>query len=785
MTSPWEDFLSLMKDVLAKGFIVAACACFALALVAAAPVLAQTCPPVNLGDTCPVTATVNIETGLRHLAFVELLRDHETGIFWGDGTQSDADLRCYEPVKHPHECHVFGTHTYAMAGIYTITISYVAPGDFFHPGGTRETVTTTANISPAGDLVILSIGDSVASGEGNPVVPFGGDVGSDPNYGFWDDAYSNDISSPFPNNEIVEWPRQSFPCHRSSLAGPSQAAQEIQARNPGVTFIHYACSGAKISAEDTPKDNVQDAVGQLRVARMSLPRIDILIISAGTNSFHGPSFGNGFGELFTHCIKDGGSCSTDPQFITDVNSSLQALPSEYAKLAQEINCIDPHDGAQESSCTDPQKQIPKLVLITEYMDPTHDQNGNYSSRLGCPADLFKLVGITASEWKFFHDSIVHPLNQQVDNFPVDALSAGLTVPTYAVTGIEQDFLRHGLCAGDQRWVLTLSDSESALGPDTPTPPTETNAKKNGTGHPNAAGQTDYRDRIYAAIINYNPPVTTASATAGDSAYGFGTWTDQNVDVTLSANNGIKEAGVKQTFYAVDSHNCDFADVSGNPSNPPNCLVYGGPFTISSQGKHTVTFFSLNAQAHPEALQTAQVWIDKNGPLTAAPGSQVTRRGGHAPYNVTLGHVGWPADAIVSLSCTTDAPLATCSVIPNSVPLDAADGSTAATATVYTSVRGMATAPGRSARPTPFGPLVAVRFLLALATALLLVGMALATRRRRWAHVGSFAALVILSGLLFVGCADGQSGTPSGRYNVTITGTSGGTSHTSTAVLFVH
>ena len=610
MTSTWILSIRSVESALPRGWLVAVGACFALALALTGPIQAQT--------TYPVKGTAGFETGLQKIATVDSISSPT--LDWGDGTSTgcpaigEASDSCSLSVGGPIGTDVYGTHRYMLPGIYTISVSYV-------PFLTSKTVTTTATISSPEDFIILSIGDSIASGEGNPIVP--ADLSNQPNWGLWDDPYSDYPVSPFPADEAAEWPNQTFPCHRSGLAGPAQAGQQIQLTNPGVTFIHYACSGAKINSADTAKNTVQDAAGQLIVARKRLPRIDVLIISAGANDFNDGSdcvdkhqFGCGFGALFMYCLKPKNTCSNNPGLNVDIANSLNALPSEYQNLAMEINCVQPPADPQGPGCTDPQKQIPKLVLITEYMDPTHDQNGNFSTSNGCPVPILK--GITYDDWKYVYGSILHPLNLAVDAFPADALKAGLTVPTYAVTGIEGDFLDHGICAGDQRWVLTPADSTAALGDGPHIHKDITNAFS-GAGHPNITGQADYRDRIYAAIVKYNPPVTTPTATAGGSPYVFGTWTTHNVTVTLSATNGIKESGVRGTFYAVDNPNCQ--PNSSFPDNPPGCLPYGGPFTLSTSGKHTVTLFSENAQGYPDAVQSVQVWVDNEPPVmtcTATP-----------------------------------------------------------------------------------------------------------------------------------------------------------------------
>ena len=79
------------------------------------------------------------------------------------------------------------------------------------------------------DVLIVSIGDSYASGEGNPVVP--GVISPQ-----W--AYSPD---PAMNTENAD-------AHRSTIAGPAQFALELQESNPhqAVTFVSVANSGASI-----------------------------------------------------------------------------------------------------------------------------------------------------------------------------------------------------------------------------------------------------------------------------------------------------------------------------------------------------------------------------------------------------------------------------------------------------------------------------------------------------------------------------------------------------------
>lgn len=580
MRRAWGSFNSEKHPRSAKRlFAGTATLLFLLTLGTASPIQA---------DTFPVTGTAGFETGLHDLAFVTLDKGGQGGdgarVNWGDGTPVQPGLyRCFEPVLHPNDCHVYGTHRYAATGTYTITVIYNEPRVFGTGPEVRET--TTATISPIGDFVILSIGDSIASGEGNPVVEFG--AAMEPDHAFWDDIGSDyDFSGEPQTPEEAEMRRA---CHRSLIAGPSQAARQVAATNP-TTFVHFACSGATVK---TTRRNVSNAVSQLRIARNHLPRIDVLLISAGANNMHftdpNGDPASGFGAVLQRCLKVADNCSNDPNFAREISDSLAELPGEYAKLDQEIHCINPDTGTQEPNCTEP--KIPKLVLITEYMDETHVERVDNPAVDGFPSFFCLDVGIRENEWKFLYNNVVVPLNQRVR-----------ASPWHAVVGMQDDFMAHGYCAGSQRWIVTGPDSEAALGGGLI-------EAGQGTGHPNAAGHANYRDRIYNTMVALNPPVTTANATAGGQPYPFGTWTAEDVEVTLAARNPISQSGVGRTYFAVDNPACA-------PPAVISCSLYAGPFVIGTSGTHTVSFFSENQFGAFEAVNTVVVRIDKDPPKMA-------------------------------------------------------------------------------------------------------------------------------------------------------------------------
>ncbi len=515
----------------------------------------------------PIRATVGFETGIVNLASIDgrlAVFGEGVTVSWGDGSSTPGLFGNCGGVFRTVDCDIFGTHRYTAAGSYTVTISYSLAGVF---GPRAESVSTTATVVPAGEFVILSIGDSVASGEGDPVRPVTLDESA-----MWDDPDSN---PDYPDTELVA-------CHRSRLAGPALAAARVQATNVA-TFVHIACSGAEIEGGGL------SLISQLQQARALLPRIDVLLISGGANDV-----GGGFGNVVRKCLRLGegnqGRCDQDPEFEQKLADSIAELPAKYRQLALAIDCLRFEQGSgivPDEACDGKAHPVPSLVVIADYFDPTRDRNGEFPSVLTSIA----CVGFTIApaEWEFLYNHMVVPLNNAV----AAAAADHGWVPASGMAGL---FRQHGYCAslGGDTWIVQLPGSLITQG------------DVNGTGHPNLTGQQVYRDRIYEQVIRFNPPVTTATAVAGESSYEFGTPTDQDVTVTLSARNPIAEAGVGDTFYALDEPRCS-ADAL------EFCSLYTGPFVISSTGKpgeRSVTFLSENATFGVEQPQSVTVLIDR-------------------------------------------------------------------------------------------------------------------------------------------------------------------------------
>jgi hypothetical protein len=325
-----------------------------------------------------------------------------------------------------------------------------------------ETVSTTRAIRVR-DYLVVSMGDSIASGEGNPDVP-----GS------------------YPFNDFGALPGWADPrCRRSWHSGPAQAALALEGldQRSSVTFVSVACSGASIGkgvltpyagqtseihnkllrmmgppGEDLPPqlEQVRDLLAGPRGVRTA----DALLLSAGANDLQFSDIAKGcllgISEEYPNtCVDDvDGMCYPA---TTWVGRRLEGLDARYKVLGQSLrqrneNGTLPHD----------------KVFITEYMDPVHGPGGapcsygeigfNEAGVLagvwGLPAAALGLgskIGISPAESRWAFDQVIVPLNGMVE------AAAGQNGWNF-VGGIMNEFNGHGLCAGDARWIRQLPES---------------------------------------------------------------------------------------------------------------------------------------------------------------------------------------------------------------------------------------------------------------------------------------------------------------------------------------
>jgi hypothetical protein len=263
-------------------------------------------------------------------------------------------------------------------------------------------------------LVIISIGDSVASGEGNPD---GLRIDGRPR---WED-------------------RQ---CHLSVLAGQTLAATNAQRSNSELGFRSFACSGATIEKGllhhywgvdhrfDLPKPAQLDQLTRLKAGRDF--EVAALLLSIGANDI-------GFSKIVEFCalVDDCPNQHFNPHFILFpagekypllrdyVDAKLTALRNEYRLLAEQLVPL----------------LSPDRVVITEYFDPTTGDGGR-----GCTM-LFG--GVLPDESTWAREHVLRGLNAEIDR----TTAYGWKV----VTRVPEEFRGHGLCASHERWVHTLDE----------------------------------------------------------------------------------------------------------------------------------------------------------------------------------------------------------------------------------------------------------------------------------------------------------------------------------------
>ncbi len=345
--------------------------------------------------------------------------------------------------------------------------------------GSGRTMSHTETITVE-DWLIVSIGDSVASGEGNPDFP-----GVCPLIG-----------------RCIPPPRwQDLRCDRSRWAGPAQAALAIEEadKRSTVTFVHLACSGATIYRGLVGPYKGQNLTDQVplppqlaEVRRLVGDRqIDALLVTVGANDIE-------FADLLEQCFRQ-----TDCHLRgakSRFESNIEGLPRRYDLLAA---CLSPVDDSQRALCrretetgfreeldddlppfpVDSLDVPPDRVIITDYYDPTRGDDGQVCDDIlrgfvvGGRLDRF---GVDADEAAWASETVLLRLNDAVGE-------AADRHGWRQVNGIATDFRTHGYCA-DDHWVVQFLESMAGQG------------NRLGTLHPNVQGhRLSYRERILASL----------------------------------------------------------------------------------------------------------------------------------------------------------------------------------------------------------------------------------------------------------------------------------------------
>ena len=274
------------------------------------------------------------------------------------------------------------------------------------------------------DRLVVSVGDSYASGQGVP------DRAGQP-------VFANEVRG----CEMAADPVWLEPmAHRSLESAPFRAAAAVENRTEGdlVTFVSVASSGAEIERGLLDPQHDWQAGGQLEeVARTVGHRpIDTLLVSIGGNDV---GFSTGLKSL-----------AADPldwfreAVESDTAAAIRELRGAYDRLAGAIDDLDPES-----------------VLLTEYPTAHFDRGGG---RVGDGCGVFE--GIS------HNDAVaIKRLGQQLN----DAVRDAAERHRWAYVGnVAHQFQGHGYCA-DQSYFVGFTES------------CDTQGDIQGTMHPNREG----------------------------------------------------------------------------------------------------------------------------------------------------------------------------------------------------------------------------------------------------------------------------------------------------------
>lgn len=330
------------------------------------------------------------------------------------------------------------------------------------------TVARTRMTADVRNILVVALGDSYASGEGNPRNVEAWLREGAPFTPYWDDD----------------------PCNRSVLGAPSRAALTLEQSSPrtSVTLVNVTCSGATVARGILgPQSAAGQTTSQVEQATQAMQgqAADLVLLSIGGNDV-------GFTSILQACALSNNCPLTRPpagvlQPYPTVQAGVQArtgqLPADFDRMAA---CF----GGATCTLKDG-RVVPGLplapgarVLPTMYPDITRAADGQ-------PCQYLTL---TPSDFAWARDTVLLP--QPPRPYPYVTVS-GATVPlpmdagslnqviatlgrlpgwepvsgTWAASG--ESTTGHGVCAGRDAWVYgitTLAGFSSA------------------SFHPNPAGQ---------------------------------------------------------------------------------------------------------------------------------------------------------------------------------------------------------------------------------------------------------------------------------------------------------
>ena len=376
--------------------------------------------------------------------------------------------------------------------------SWLAEGTYFVGLTVRTADGRVASISQEAKVqnhLIVSMGDSYASGEGNPVRAANWNrplnfTGPTPSVGVpYERAFWGTLSD--------------LSCHRTANAGAARAALALERSDPhsSVTYLSVACSGAE--ARHLMTDyyegivEVDDLVHPPQIQQIKTilgvqpqPKIDALVVSIGGNDI-------GFGDIIASCTLGTDyffwdECSEDEELHAEIATKMNSLAgTQIVNLGGAFTTPGTLDRLADAVFTLDYRG----VYHTEYPDPLRNANG-----VVCDEVIFE--DAIPGDGEIGHEDLVWASSFVVGNLNA-AINFGIsqhdTIGRWrTVPGIANGFFFNGYCV-DPHMVVRYDESQ------------QTQADKFGSMHPNFLGQTVYAERIIEALARDGVGSTAALA----------------------------------------------------------------------------------------------------------------------------------------------------------------------------------------------------------------------------------------------------------------------------------
>ncbi len=314
-------------------------------------------------------------------------------------------------------------------------------------------------------LRIVVIGDSSASGEGNPddEGPVQKPRWRGTSHDGLDDAGDDELAG---RDEL---------CHRSKHAGNRVAADGFRAAHEAdveLEFKSFGCTGATVHEliDRNQLTVIEPQIDRVR-KRYGSVRIDALVVHIGINDV-------GFAQVI-------GLCSVVPfdhcPWYFDLEERVQQLDERYDWLAEELGKLDENGRALDIG----------NVFLVAYPEAASWQGGYCASYVQAPVGYRLdplLNGINVNESMAAEQSI-HRLNEVM-------AGAAARHGWHFIGDHAETFHGHGWCEGTTPWIRTLTESFI------------TQRNHNGAMHPNREGHEQYAKAIAPRYEWLIPPEET-------------------------------------------------------------------------------------------------------------------------------------------------------------------------------------------------------------------------------------------------------------------------------------